>query len=122
DSSWAQNLDYRFSKDSQLKNGLREITMMFIVKHHEEFNLPHMMTCGAVKVKTDQFFLRVGLDKLDMNAAFKQKNLNNEDAIIFYNNQFSNEALSMAKKYERLWDNKLVISGVEFSKRISRVA
>ena len=61
DSSWAQNLDYRH--DPALKEWLREIMMMVIVKHHEEFNIPHMITCGAVKVKTDQI-----LKKL-MNAA-----------------------------------------------------
>jgi hypothetical protein len=122
DSSWAQNLEYRFTKDSELKNKLREITMMFAVKHHEEFNIPHMMTCGAVKVKTDQFFLRIGLNKLNENADFKQKSLNNEDAVIFYNNKFSDEALLMAEKYKDLWNNKLMINGLSFVKEIKRAS
>jgi hypothetical protein len=122
DSSWAQNLEYRFSGDSNLKNELREITMMLIVKHHEEFNLAHMMTCGVVKVKTDQFFLKIGLDKLNENALFKQKSINNEDVVIFYNNSFSYEAVNMAKKHKNLWENKLMISGLGFIKEIKRAA
>ena len=110
DSSWAQNLEYRFSKDSQLKNSLREITMMFAVKHHEEFNHPHMMTLGVVKVKTDQFFERIGLKKLPGPSLFKLKSLNNSEVYIFHNNTFSDEALFMAEKYKELWNNKLLIN------------
>jgi hypothetical protein len=116
DSCWAQNLEYRFSSNSELKNILREITMMFAVKHHQEFGIPHMMTCGVVKVKTDQFFLRIGLNKLNEHALFKQKNLNDEDVVIFYNDQFSLEARSMAKKYAGLWEDKLMIDGLRVSK------
>ena len=124
DSSWAQNLEYRFSKNSEIKNTLREISMMFGVNHHEEYNIPHMMTCGAVKVKTDLFFLNIGLSKLNEEALFKQKSLNNEDAYIFYNTNklFSLEAIRMSKKYKALWDNKLVISGVSAFKEAKRVA
>jgi hypothetical protein len=111
DSSWAQNPEYRFSKDSQLKNCLKEITMMFAVKHHEEFRLPHMMTLGVVKVKTDKFFEQIGLKKLTGPSRFKLKSLNDSDVYIYHNNAFSDEALIMAEKYNELWKNKLVISG-----------
>lgn len=122
DSCWAQNLEYRFSPDSELKKCLREITMMFAVKHHKEFNIPHMMTCGVVKVKTDQFFLKIGLKQLNEHALFKQKNLNGEDVVIFYNNEFSFEALTMAKKYEKLWNEKLVIDSTSIRVRTGKVA
>ena len=112
DSSWAQNLDYRFTDNMKLKEELREIMMMVIVKHHEEFNLPHMMTCGVVKVKTDQFFLKIGLNKLNEHARFSQKSINGDDAVIFYNNTFSPLAFEMAKKHEKLWNDKLVIDGL----------
>ena len=122
DSSWAQNLDYRFTKDSQLKNNLREITMMFAVKHHEEFKLPHMMTLGVVKVKTDQFFERIGLKKLPGRSLFNLRSLNNSEVIIFHNDAFSDEALIMAEKFKELWENKLVISGLNNSVRRSKAS
>ena len=122
DSSWAQNLDYRFSNDPSVKTTLREIMMMVIVKHHEDFNIPHMITCGAVKVKTDQFFLRIGLNKLNDSAHFYQKGLKNEEAVIFYNRSFSIEAQAMSKKHQNLWDNKLVIDGRAANKSQTRRA
>lgn len=120
DSSWAQNLDYRFSDNKHIKEELREIMTMVIVKHHEEFNIPHMITCGATKVKTDQFFLKIGLNILNENSTFIQKSLNNEEAVIFYTKEFSPWAYEMAKKHEGLWNSKLLIDGL--SAKLARKA
>lgn len=111
DSSWAQNLNYRFSSNLDLKDWLREVMMMVIVKHHEEFNIPHMLTCGVVKVKTDLFFHKIGLNELTEKSHFFQKNLKNAEAVIFYNDRFSEMANQMAKKHEGLWKNKILIDG-----------
>lgn len=122
DSSLAKNLEYRLSGDQKLKIALQEITMMMIVKHHTDFNIPHMINCGGIKVKTDVFFLKLGLNKLNEHAHFNQKYLNNEESVVFYNNSFSFEAHRMAKKYKKLWDNKLVINGNTRAVKISNVA
>lgn len=120
DSALAKNLSYRFSSDVELKTILREITMMIIVKHHHDYKIPHMINCGAIKVQTDKFFLKLGLKKLNDQAHFIQKHLNNEESVIFYNNSFSFEAYRMAKKYRGLWDNKLVIDGLDILRKIAR--
>ena len=120
DSSWAQNLDYR--QDPAFKEWLREVMMMVIVKHHEEFNVPHMVTCGAVKVKTDQFFLKIGLNKLNDKSHFFQKSLKNEEAVIFYNKEFSLLANQMAFKHAGLWKNKLLIDGLRVREKSARRA
>jgi hypothetical protein len=73
-----------------------------------------MIACGAIKVQTDQFFIKLGLIKLNEHAHFTQKLLNNEESVAFYNNSFSMEAYRMAKKHKGLWENKLVIDGLEF--------
>lgn len=122
DSSWAQNLDYRFSQDKEIKENLREIMMMVIVKHHEDFQIPHMITCGAVKVKTDQFFHRIGLKELNEHARFKEKGMDDAEGVIFYNNSFSEEAIRMADKHKDLWDKKLVIDGRASREKLVRVA
>lgn len=122
DSSWAQNLDYRFSDNKFIKEELREIMTMVIVKHHEEFNIPHMITCGAVKVKTDQYFLKIGLKRLNENANFYQKSLNNEEAVIFYTKQFSPWAYQMAEKHKDLWNDKLLIDGLSTLKSARQAA
>lgn len=122
DSSWAQNLDYRFSDNKHIKEELREIMTMVIVKHHEDFNIPHMITCGATKVKTDQFFLKIGLTRLNDHSTFIQKGLNNEESVIFYTNKFSPWAYEMAEKHKTLWDNKLMIDGLSVGKAVRKAA
>jgi hypothetical protein len=116
DSSWAQNLEFRFSDTPGLKEHLREIMMMVIVRHHVDFNLPHMITCGVSKVKTDQFFLRMGLKKLNENSHYLQKSMDNEELVIFHSTSFSDEAYIMTEKYSEIWESKLVIDG-QLSKR-----
>jgi hypothetical protein len=121
DSAWAQNLNYRFNNDHGLKERLREIMMMVIVKHHQDFNLPHMITCGVAKVKTDQFFLRIGLNEVNEHAHYNQKSMDNEELVIFYNDHFSSEALVNAEKYDYIWKKRLVIDGIKM-KNIGRKA
>lgn len=122
DSAWAQDLDYRFKDDKELKEHLREIMMMVIVKHHQDYNIPHMLTSGAVKVKTDLFFKRIGMNMLNEHARFKEKRLDDSEGIIFYTETFSFEALSMAKKYQDLWDNRLVMDGRVRKEKVTRTA
>ncbi len=112
DSSWAQDLNYRFSENPEMKETLREIMTMVIVMHHKEFKIPHMVTCGVVKVKTDRFFLSIGLNKLNENAHFIENGMTKEECVIFYTQDFSFEAKRLAKKHEELWNNKLVVDGL----------
>lgn len=113
DSSWAQNINYRFSGDQGMKERLREIMMMVIVQHHREFNLPHMLCTGVVKVKTDQFFLRIGMQKLNEHAHHNEYFMDGTEMVIFYARDFSPEALIAAEKYKYLWDKKLLIDGLK---------
>ena len=121
DSSWAQDLNYRFSNNPELKSCLREIMTMAIVMHHKEFKIPHMITCGVVKVKTDKFFEEIGLKKLNENSNFYENGMTKEECVIFYHNDFSFEARRKAKKYLDLWDNKLVIDGVARKRAATKV-
>lgn len=122
DSAWAQDLDYRFKDDKELKEHIREIMMMVIVKHHQDHNIPHMLTSGAVKVKTDLFFKRIGMEMLNEEARFKEKRLDDSEGIIFYTDTFSFEALSMAKKHEDLWDNRIIMDGRKYVRKTTKVA
>lgn len=122
DSSWAQNLDYRFSDNPGLKERLREIMMMVIVRHHQDFYLPHMLTCGVVKVKTDLFFHRIGLKEINEHAHYLQKSMDNEELVLFYNDHFSEEALSNADKYQFIWKNRILVDGLEIKNRSGRRA
>jgi hypothetical protein len=117
DSSWAQDLTYRFSSNPEIKETLREIMTTVIVMHHKEFKIPHMITCGVVKVKTDRFFLSIGLKKLNENAHFIENGMTKEECVVFYTKEFSFEAKSLAKKYETLWNSKMVIDPTAVKKK-----
>lgn len=119
DSSWAQNVDYRFAGDKDLKERLREILMGVVVLHHRELNQPHLLCTGVVKVKTDKIFLRMGMKKLNEHAHHHEHFMDHTEMVIFYVNQFSDEALACADKYSYLWRKKLMIEGLKF-KDISR--
>lgn len=120
DSSWAQNINYRFSGDNGLKERLREIMMMVIVMHHQEFKLPHMLCTGVVKVKTDQFFLRIGMQKLNEHAHHNEYFMDGTEMVIFYANSFSEEAMQNAEKHKNLWNKKLVVDGLKIKDIASR--
>lgn len=113
DSSWAQNIDYRFNNDQDQKERIREIVMAMGVHHHREWNLPHFFCTGVVKVKTDKIFLRMGLKKLNEHAHHNEHFMDHTEMVIFYNDSFSEEALAAADKYEYLWKKKLVVNGLE---------
>ncbi len=116
DSSWAQNLNYRFNHDKEMKEELREITMMLAVKHHQHHKIPYMMVSAASLVKTDVFFSRLGLSMINEHARFKEKKLDHSEGILFYSTTFSLEAHRMAKKYESLWENRIFIDGLALQK------
>lgn len=119
DSAWAQNVNYRFSQDRQLKETLREITMMMAVAHHQEFNIPHMMCAGMVKVKTVTFFEELGLKAVHPNSLFQYHYSQPEAAHMFYNNTFSSTAHEMYQKHKMLWEKRLVITEKITEKKIA---
>jgi hypothetical protein len=123
DSAWAQDINYRFNKSLELKTLLGEIAMMFMVRHHQDAKISNAITNGVVKVKTDLFFQKLGFKKLteDENSHFIQKHLDEEECVIFHTSEFSLEAHSYAKKHQELWENKLMIDGLEIA-RIGRGA
>ena len=77
-----------------------------------------MFTCGVVKVKTDLFFLNLGLNKLNAQSHYNQKSMDNEELVFFYNDSFSPLAYSLADKHQGLWENKLLIDGLAINRRI----
>ena len=111
DSAWAQDPNVRLNKSPETKLFLREVAMACGVWHHQEFEIPHMITCGVKQVKTDLFFLNMGLEPLTDLANFTQSNLFGAAAVIFYNNTFSKFAIECSKKHITLWNEKLLIDG-----------
>ncbi len=107
DYSWAQDPSLKALNSSEL---FRDLIMSMGVNHHLEKQITHMITCGAVRVKTDLFFEKMGLQKVSNSAEFSQKDLNGDKAYLFHTQQFSEYGLSVAAKYKNLWDRRLHFS------------
>lgn len=112
DYSWGQGSNFNFSKTDFEKKLFQDITMMLGVKHHEDFGIKHMIACGVIKVKTNLFFQRMGLNPISSESVFDQTNINHEPVQIFHNTKFSDYAYEVTEKYSELWDNR-----IEFSRR-----
>jgi len=110
DYSWAQCVELKKDRSPETASLLRDLTMAVGVNHHNDYNIPHMLACGVVKVKTDQFFDKMGLNKISSKSLFPQKDLNGEPVHIFHSNRFSDYANTMADKYYDLWNNRLIFS------------
>ena len=110
DYSWAQTPNIKGIKTSEMKNLFRDLVMTLVVNHHQDYNIDHMLTCGVVKVKTDLFFDRMGMDKISKKSLFVQRDLNDEAVHIFHARKFSDYAYEMASNYYDLWNNRLEYS------------
>jgi hypothetical protein len=110
DYSWAQDPNIKSLRTPEMKLLFQDLIMLLVVKHHEDHGINEMITCGSVKVKTDQFFQKMGFDPISSNSIFPQSSLNGDLAQIFHTKVFSKYALDISKKYEALWDARISYS------------
>ncbi len=112
ESSWALNPFYRKVNNYIHPEQIRDLLFASVVNFHIEYNIPEMIACGVLKVKTQNTFLKMGLNPLCEKSTFKQSNVANEPIIILHGQSFSKYALEVANRHEKLWEDKVCI-GVE---------
>lgn len=110
DYSWAQDPSLKKDRSEEVAKLFRDLVMVLVVNHHKDYEIDEMITCGVIKVKTDQFFERMGFQKISNESKFKQKDLNDDEVHIFHTDRYSDYAYSVAEKYKELWDNRLEFS------------
>jgi hypothetical protein len=108
-------------EDKELQGVLKEMLTMFVVNHHKDYNIPHWVTLGILKVKTDQYFLKMGLDEISDQPILSHPLLHLTDAraVIAKDNIYSLFTHSTAKKYKSMWDDRITI---ESSKKNQKIA
>jgi hypothetical protein len=110
DTGWTINPKVRGNTD--LQADLKEIITMFVLNHHRDYQIPHWVTLGICKVKTDQYFLKMGLQEISNNAllAHPYLHLTEARAVISMNEEYTPYVFETAKKFQHLWDNRITIN------------
>lgn len=110
-SSWTIHPEAR--KDLSLKNQLKEIMTAMLVRHEQDIGSVERISCGAPKIKTDQYFINLGYERLsrdgDLLPAFPQASLIGEMAVMLRCSQFSDYALSVSDNYNKLLDAQMTL-------------
>ena len=122
DYSWAQDANLKEFRTREMAQKFRDITMSIGVNHHREYGIEHMITCGVVKVRTDQFFEKMGLQKVSSRSEFPQKDLNDNNVHIFHTKDFSLYGYEVAAKYLDLWEKRINISSKYKKNLINKAA
>lgn len=110
-SSWAVNPD--IPPKSELRKLLKDLMTTMLVSYELDAGIDRRVCCGAIRMKTDQYFLNVGylpLADQDGNPlpAFKQASLFGEPAAMFHGQAFSDAAMKIAEKYQSLWKSRVI--------------
>lgn len=117
DSAWAQDPSVRVGKTSEQKEQLREITMAIGCLHHQAMDIPHMVTLGTLKVKTDVFFHLMGLRPLLDHQRFAYSAQFGSEVEVYHGVGFSEQAMACAEKYRALWEQRLQYDGLAEKKK-----
>lgn len=122
DTGWTINPSVREDKDLQMV--LKDLANVFAINHHRDYNIPHWVTLGICKVKTDQYFKKMGLVEISDKATVIHPFLHQAEAkaLISLNHQYTDFAYHTAEKYQSLWDNRITVSIEEAEKAQERVA
>lgn len=108
--------------DKELQGALKEMITMFAINHHRDYGVNHWVTLGILKVKTDQYFLKMGLEEISSRPIISHPYLHQTEAraVISKNANYSGYTHSTAKKYDNLWNSRMTIENR--SKKVGKVA
>lgn len=110
DAGWTVNPKIRENKELQM--ALKEIVVSFLVHHHRDYAIPHWVTFGICKVKTDQLFLKMGASEISNHPMISHPYLLQADAraLISKDHVYTEYAMDISRKYQDMWESKLTIS------------
>jgi len=112
DTGWSINP--KFKGNEEMSKTLKELVSLIVVNHHSDhyFAVPHWVTLGILKVKTDKIFLAMGCKEISNAPLFNHPYLNNTEcrAVISRYQQYTDIVFAQAKKHQALWDNRILIS------------
>lgn len=119
DTGWT--IDPGVRENPELQIALKEIVTTFVINHHKQYGIDHWVTFGICKVKTDLFFLEMGLEEISASPFISHPYLGNVQAraVICKDHNYSLYTHRTAKKYQFLWDQKLEVGIIPDKKKVA---
>lgn len=112
DSSWT--IDPEIRKDEVFKPLLRQIMNTMHVYFHKEYQTDEILSLGSTRFKMEKLFEYWGYKLIDYMgktlSTFDVPSYFNENVVLIHQkNGFSEQAKNDSKKYEELWNNRILI-------------
>lgn len=111
-ASWTIHPHARVNKT--LVKLCRDITVAFFVNYYSLANIKHIITAATLKFKADEFIKFIGFRPLELNGKplskfFYPHALINTDVLLMVLDDFTPEAIELAKRFQVIWGNRLQI-------------
>lgn len=91
----------------------RELLTLMYVSYQKETNYSELMGGGTIRFKMEKWLASLGHTPFTKNnielGPIKVKHLAGEQVLVMHLKEFSFEALRITKKWQHLWDDRLVI-------------
>lgn len=119
DTGWT--IDPAVREDADLQAALKDILTTFVVNHHRDYEIPHWVTFGICKVKTDQFFLKMGLSEISSEPIISHPYLGHQPAraVIAKDHVYTEFTHQTASRYQTLWDTKMTIGPAQRKTKVA---
>ena len=91
---------------------LRELITLLLFNYQKEMNYSEILAGGTIRFKIDKWLSTIGHMPLNNNpnlGPIKVKHLAGESVQVMHLKKFSFEAIKIAKKWQHLWDDRLII-------------
>ena len=113
DSSWTIKPEFR--KDRVLVADLKGMFEGTNCLYHRDYQIPEITGSGSVRLKTDEYFLNWGYQRLrdEKNqelGIFNQATLLDEQIQLFHLKDFSARVLAEAERWISIWENRIILS------------
>jgi hypothetical protein len=114
-SSWTIRPD--LTRDRDLRNFCRDISMFFLVRYYEDARIPHCFAGAAVRFKVHQLKEAVGFEYLTGQdgplPAFPCEPFYGEPIHLMYLRKATEEARRWAHLFDPLWESRIILRSNE---------
>ncbi|MGZ3725656.1 MAG: hypothetical protein ACXWQQ_07640 [Pseudobdellovibrio sp.] len=115
--SGSLSIDPLWKKDKAESLFLRELLTTMYVHYQRQKGYAELMAGGTVRFKIDQWLESIGHTPLHENI-INVKHLAGEAVRVMHLRDFSFEALRIAKKWEHLWDERMIIGNTAAASKV----